>query len=172
MLWFSFLIRTIGYLTFPYPFPSPFCCLWCLFIALFGWFGFAWFLTLITSSRNGDREGVIGGWKTPSSLLLSPVWSDRLGEEHKSGRVGNGRHQSCQNPPLLIFLPGFLEMTHSSNPFVWAFQGEKVGPRGTSMKGWPERENSCWLDVTIWVCKGFTLGKFLFSQSKLAEVWP
>lgn len=65
------------------------------------------------------------GWETPFSLLLSPVWSDRLGEEHKSGREGNGRHWSCQNlPSLLTFLPGFLEMTDSSTRFLSLLGGE------------------------------------------------
>lgn len=46
-----------------------------------------------------------------------------------------------------------------------------MGLSGSSMKGWPERENSCKLDVMIWVCKGFTLGEFLFTGSKLVVVW-
>jgi len=57
------------------------------------------------------------------------------------------------------------------HPFVRAFQVEREGPNGSSMKGWPERENSSRLGVMIWVCKGFTSGGFLSAQSKVAVVW-
>lgn len=151
MLWFylfSFLLWTIGYLTSPYPFPSPFCCLCCLFIALFGWFRFAWFITLITSSCDGDREGAMEGGKL---LLYCCLLCDLTGWESntKVGGMEMGGTGPARISPLLTLLPGFLEMTDSSTPFFWAFQAERVGLSGSSMRGWPERGNSYSLDVTI-----------------------
>lgn len=123
MLWFylfSFVFWTIGFLSSPYPFPSLLCCHFCLFIALFGWFGFAWFLTLITSSCKGDREGVMEGGNL---LLLCCCLLCDLTAWERNKKVGGMEMAGCQNPSLLTFLPGFLEITGSSTLLFKPFKG-------------------------------------------------
>lgn len=152
MLWFylfSFLLWTIGYLTSPYPFPSPFCCLSCLFIALFGWFRFAWFITLITSSCNGDREGAMEGGKL--LLLYCCLLCDLTGWESntKVGGMEMGGTGAARISPLLTLLPGFLEMTDSSTPFFEPFRQRGWGWVAVAWEGGQKEGNSYSLDVTI-----------------------
>lgn len=109
---------------FSLPFSLP------MLLSLLSFYSFVWLIWVCMISHSNNlflqwwQGRCHGGEKTRSSLSLSPVWSDRPGEEHKSGRDGNGRHRSCQNPPppLLTSLPGFLEMTGSSTLFFEPFK--------------------------------------------------
>lgn len=120
---------------FSLPFPLP------ILLSLLSFYSFVWLIWVCMISHSNNlflqwwQGRCHGGWKTPSSFLLSPVWSDRLGEEHKSGRDGNGRHRSCQNPPLLTFLPGFLKMTGSSTLLFKPFNGREWDWETVAWKG-------------------------------------
>lgn len=120
ILFVSFSLFDNRLFNFSLPFPLL------TLLSLLSFYHFVWLIwvCMISLSNNLFLQWWQGrchqGWKTP---LLSPVWSDRLGEEHRSGRDRNGRHQSCQNPLLLIILPGFWDMTGSPTLLFQLFRG-------------------------------------------------
>lgn len=134
---FSFLIQTIGYLTSPHPFSSPFCWLPCLSIALFCWLVFAQFLPLITSSYKDDREGAMEGGKL---LLCFCLLCNLTGCKRNTevGGVEMGGTAPARIPPDPPTPPFSISARFSGNdrffhPFVQDIQG----------RGW-DREAAAW----------------------------